>query len=297
MFQGVRAGVLTPPSMGRAMGPTTTPETLPVPGGKLAFERAGRGPPIVWIHAAIADRRMWDREFATFARGNEVVRYDVRGLGASPPATEPYSDSEDLLALLDHLRLPPAVLVGCSNGGRIAIDLALTHPRRVRGLVLVAAGVGGMQIESEEEREGFERAGALLAPPVTAFRAGEKEKAREGVLAYWCAAQSGASLDHVRRMMDDNLEEIFTERSASHSRPVDPPAARRLAEIHVPTLILTGDKDAAETRLITARLTRGIPHARHQVVPGADHLVNLSRPAEFEHAVRGFLDQLPAPAG
>src|SRR5579862_7722795 len=115
---------------------------LPVSGGRLYYETSGRGPAIVFIHAAIADSRMWAREFALFANDRAVVRYDVRGFGRSSPATSPYSDVADLLAVLDAAGVETAAVVGCSAGGRIGLDFALTHPRRVERLMLVAAGVG-----------------------------------------------------------------------------------------------------------------------------------------------------------
>ncbi len=78
-----------------------------VPGGKLYYERNGQGPPLVWIHAAISDNRMWNREFVEYAREHTVVRYDVRGLGRSTAASSPYSDADDILVLLDKLDIPP----------------------------------------------------------------------------------------------------------------------------------------------------------------------------------------------
>jgi pimeloyl-ACP methyl ester carboxylesterase len=261
-----------------------------VQGGRLYFERSGAGPPLVWIHAAIGDHRMWDHEFIQYARQYTVIRYDVRGLGRSTAATAPYSDTDDLLAVLDRLGIQRAILIGCSNGGRIAIDLAITHPERVDRLVLVAPGLGGFAPSSApEEHAVFQRAAERFGPMLAAYRSGERSAAIAELLRFWCSAQKGPSLDLVIEMLRDNLEEVFTDASASYSKDLDPPAAGRLASISAPTLLLLGDRDAEQIRFIADRVASGIPGTVRKTIPGADHLINLSRPREFDEAVREFL--------
>ena len=221
---------------------------------------------------------------------------DVRGLGESTPAEAPYSDAADLLALLDHLGLRTAVVVGCSNGGRIALDTALIDPTRIRGLALVASGLGGLTAgTAPEDLALFAETERRYEPILTAFRSGDRARAREMLKDLWCSAQSGESLALVRQMMDDNIEEIFTDRSASFSRAIDPPAAGRLGDLRVPTLLLEGTNDAPDMTVIFGRLARGIPHAHRARIDGADHLINLSRPVEFDRALHGFLVGLESP--
>ena len=261
-----------------------------VSGGRLYYERNGEGSPLIWIHAAIADHRMWNREFVEYAREHTVVRYDVRGLGRSTAAIAPYSDVDDLLAILAKLGIPRATLIGSSNGGRIAIDFAITHPDRVSRLVLVAPGVGGLQLSGDpEEKAAFQEEDNRMAPIQAAYKAGDRKAALDGMRTFWCAAQAGPSLDLVNEMLRDNLDEVFTDASASHSTRLDPPAATRLGSIAAPTLVLLGDRDAPGMRFIVDRVTSGIPGAKRKGIPGADHLVNLSRPHEFDQSVREFL--------
>jgi pimeloyl-ACP methyl ester carboxylesterase len=261
-----------------------------VSGGRLYFERNGEGAPLVWIHAGIADHRMWKREFAEYAREHTVVRYDVRGLGRSTAAIAPYSDVDDLLAILDKLGIRRATLIGSSNGGRIAIDCAITHPDRVGRLVLVAPGVGGLQPSGDpEEKAAFQEEDHRMGPIQAAYKAGDRKTALDGMRTFWCAAQAGPSLDLVTEMLRDNLDEVFTDASASHSTSLDPAAATCLGSIAAPTLVLLGDRDAPGMRFIVDRVTSGIPGAKRKGIPGADHLVNLSRPHEFDLNVREFL--------
>jgi 3-oxoadipate enol-lactonase len=274
---------------------SSRPGRLPVPGGTLAYETAGDGPAIVWVHSGIADRRMWDREFARYADGSTVVRYDLRGFGKSTPATAPYSDSGDLATLSDHLHLGPAVVVGCSLGGRIAIDFALAQPESARGLVLLAPGVSGWapELESEGQPE-FEREGAHFAELSVAWSDGRGAAAITGLQEWKGSALSGDSVGLVRRMVRENAAEIYTEASGRHRRLAEQPAIGRLGSISVPTYVLLGDQDDPSTGIVARRIARGIPGARLGEVRGADHFLNLSRPDAFDLALQEhLLDLLP----
>jgi pimeloyl-ACP methyl ester carboxylesterase len=129
--------------------PPPTPRDFTLASGRarLAGVEAGSedsgGPPAVFLHAGVADRRMWQDQIAAFAPGRRVVAYDRRGFGETRGQPETFSHLDDLLAVLDQLGIASAVLVGCSQGGRIAIDFALTHPDRVAGLFLAAPAVTG----------------------------------------------------------------------------------------------------------------------------------------------------------
>ncbi|MGP8077889.1 MAG: alpha/beta fold hydrolase [Thermoplasmata archaeon] len=249
----------------------------------------------MFIHAGIADCRMWDREFTVFGKDHTVIRYDVRGFGRSPPATAPYSDVADLLAVLDATGTDRASVIGCSAGGRISLDFALAHPNRVDRLVLVASALGGLELSGDPaEKAAFQEEDDRLGPILATYKSGDREAALDGMRRFWCSAQEGPALDLVTTMLRDNLTEIFTDASASHATRLDPPAAKRLGSIRSPTLYLLGDRDAPGMRYIADRTTAAIPGAVLRKIPGADHLINLSRPSEFEAAVRGFLTPSPA---
>lgn len=232
---------------------------------------------------------MWNREFEQYASRWTVVRYDVRGLGQSPPATGPYSDSEDLYRLLDHLGLEAATVVGCSNGGRIALDFALGYPASVRAIGLVACGVSGFDGSTDPDGRGtFERDGARCGEIFAAWKAGRHEEALEALRVYWCSSQGGTNLELVRTMMRENAEEIFTDRSAHFSEPLAPPAIGRLDSIGAPIRILYGDHDEPTIGYIVRRIALDALDARLTIVPGADHLLNLSAP----HALDAMVDEL-----
>jgi hypothetical protein len=92
---------------------------LELEGGKMYFEVAGSGHPLVLIHGGQMDLRMWDEQFALFSKSCRVIRYDFRGFGKSPAATKPFSADGDLVALLKYLGVQKTYIVGLSLGGRV----------------------------------------------------------------------------------------------------------------------------------------------------------------------------------
>ncbi len=117
-----------------------------VNGTRLYYEMAGEGEPIVMIHGLGWDTRSWDNQFAEFAKQYKVIRYDMRGFGKSDmPTDQPYAHADDLKALLDHLDVNAAHVIGHSFGGEIAINFALAYPEATRSLVLIEPDIQGAQ--------------------------------------------------------------------------------------------------------------------------------------------------------
>src|SRR5258706_15712231 len=114
---------------------------------QIYYEVAGEGDPLVMIHAGVADSRQWNNEFTYFAKYFRVLRYDMRGYGKSEPVEGEFSHLQDLAALLDHLDFQQSLaLMGCSMGGRLSIDFALTYPLRSRALIMVDSRPGGLEL-------------------------------------------------------------------------------------------------------------------------------------------------------
>jgi 3-oxoadipate enol-lactonase len=269
-------------------------KTLDAPGGKIAYEEGGRGRPIVLLHEGIADRRMWNREFPLLTAAYRTVRYDLRGYGGSTPATSEFSPVRDLVALIDHLGLKRPLIVGPSVGGKIALDLTLEHPNRVGALFLIAPGYSGMDYDQVPGGKAtFERDERLSKAAADAFAAGNLVEATEQLRQLWASVITGKSLDLFQTMVRENANEVFEERSGRYETREGAPAAARLNEIHVPTLILVGDHDNPAMPHCANFLARGISGATVQLVPGADHLLNLSRPDAFDSALHQFVERLP----
>ena len=113
-------------------------------GAMLATEAAGGGDPVVFLHAGACDRRMWRAQLDGVGASSKAIAYDRRGCGETRAEEEDFSAVADLMAVMDATADgKPAILVGCSEGGRVALDAVLKHPSRFCGLVLVAPSVTG----------------------------------------------------------------------------------------------------------------------------------------------------------
>jgi 3-oxoadipate enol-lactonase len=260
-------------------------------GTTIAYDAVGSGPAVVLLHAGVGDRRLWDGQVDAFAERHLVVRPDLRGFGESPLPGGPFSYVEDVRALLDHLGLERAAVVGNSHGGRVALDLALAHPDRVRALVLAAANVTGF--ECSPELDAFdEQEEALLD-------AGRIEEAVELNLRTWLdgSGRTGAAVsqevrDRVAGMQRQALETMVAayERTPPPG-PVgwaEPPAAARLRELEVPTLVVVCEHDQPNFRRLSERLATGIPGAERAAM-STGHLPAVEQPEEFNRLVLDFL--------
>ncbi len=115
-------------------------------GATLHGEAIGKGSCAIFLHAGVADRRMWRNTLAHLARNHLAVAYDRRGFGETRAPDEPFRHIDDLDCMIAHLGCERPILIGCSQGGCIAIDYVLAHPEKVAALVLVAAAVTGAPV-------------------------------------------------------------------------------------------------------------------------------------------------------
>ena len=272
----------------------TTPSTtrtgiLEVPGGRLAFDVAGDGPPLVLVHAGITDRRMWDDVWDDLATDHTLVRYDTRGYGDTRILdTTPYSNRADLIAVLDELGIARAALCGVSRSGSIVLDTTLEFPERVSALIPVAAGLGGFDPgNTPDEQAAEDRLVAL--EEARAWPALVEEEMR-----VWVDGLTGTPdrVPEVRRRaaaMDLHAYQEHAGEPEADVIPLQPRAVDRLGEIRVPTLVMVGDLDTPSTIASCRQIALGVPGARLVVLAGVAHLPPMERPGEFAALVREFL--------
>jgi 3-oxoadipate enol-lactonase len=258
-------------------------------GAKLYFEVCGNGPALVFIHAGVSDHRMWDPQVEAFASRYKVIRYDLRGFGKSTMPKEPFALRDDLLAVLRHLGITKAALVGCSMGGATAIDFTLEHPEMVTALVPVGAGVSGWNEWSAESIDAYNQMMALV-------QKGDVESVRELDARYWIDGPSrGVSRvdpKYRERARQLHTENFSIERFQHSEVPLDPPAIKRLSEIKCPTMVVIGDSDAQDLRKVAQLLAKDISGATLTMIENAAHLPSLEHPAEFNRLLADFLSTI-----
>lgn len=250
------------------------------PGG-IAYEAHGSGDPVLLIHGAFLDRRQW-RPQLPLARRRMLVRYDTRWHGRSASAVAPFAAADDARDVLDALGLPAAHVVGLSNGARIAIDVALAHPGRVRSLVLVSPDVDGFR---PTERPPFwTQIGEALAR-------GDADAAAAALAESPVMAIGPADSAWIRTMVREHAR-VFLGDPALERRGA-PPALERLGELRVPTLVVIGGADLLDIRRAGREIARRIPGARLVEFPGAPHLLTVTDAERFNRLLVEFTDPLP----
>lgn len=251
----------------------------------LAFAISGSGPPLLLVHAGVADSRMWTPQVQKLTQHFTIVTCDLRGYGVTPRSEDEFSHHNDLRALLEQLKIERVHLLGLSMGASIAMDFAVTYPNMVDRLVLCAAL--GPPPRSETLLAGFVRA-------EQAFGEGGLPALNEVEMQLWVdgPTRTADQVDpEVRALVARmNLIALASEEVAKFaSTPIDPPADSRLAEITMPTLILSGDIDQPDVLDYAYRLAAGIPNSNLEIVPGVAHMINMEAADQFNKLVTAFL--------
>lgn len=243
---------------------------------------------MVLVHAGIADSRMWDPQWEAWAARYRVVRYAQRGFGRSTIEAGAYSHGADLVAVLDGLGLERATLVGCSLGGRIALEVAIARPERVTALVLVDAAIPGVDWSQEVADFGDAEDAA--------HEAGDLDAATDVNVRFWVDGP-GRTPDAVApalreqvRTMQRRAFELQAGLDDEEEALVDD-VGGRLGELRGPALVLVGAEDVADFHAIADRLAATIPGAERATVAGAAHLPSAERPEAFAAVVEPFLDR------
>lgn len=258
-----------------------------IDGARIYYEDRGTGECVILIHGFALDRRMWDLQFNALAERFRVVRHDLRGFGKSDLPTGPYSTLNDLQIMMDQLGIDSACIVGVSLGGSLAVEFALTCPERVTGLVLAGSTLRGYPYSDDYVKE-------FLHYRKIARRKGVAVAQRDslGSPLLRSIAAKPSLFGHVEAMIRDYSGFHWLQHDPH--RVFYPPAIERLGEIACPVQIIIGRNDIDDLQGVAARLIREIPHARHIVLPGVGHIVNMETPERFNRIVLDFIDSLPA---
>ena len=262
----------------------------PIGGAKLYYEVAGEGHPLVMVHAGIADRTMWDGQFAEFAKHYRTIGFDNRGYGKTEPVEGEFAIYEDIDGLLSLLNVGKTYLMGCSMGGGACIDFTLQYPHKVDALILVGSGPGGLTLDVPEAPQ--------FAEYEQASKAGDWERVNELAIQVWFDGQGRTpdQMDAKQRahVLEMNRQVLAYEQRGLGKRKaaLDPSATQRLSELHLPVLIIYGDRDEAYIPAAADYMAQHIQGAKKVLMPNTAHLPNIERPNEFNRIVLDFLGSL-----
>jgi 3-oxoadipate enol-lactonase len=260
----------------------------PVNGTRLYYEMEGEGRAVVFIHAGIADRRMWDDQWTALVDRYCLVRYDLRGFGRSETSDLPFSNTDDVSSLLAYLGVDHPVMVGCSMGGALAVDYTLEYREDVAALVTVGAALSGFRFEDPI-------ANAQWAAIEEVGNRGDLDGATELTLRMWLdgvGRPPGSVQGPIRARARDMAIDLARRGEPADGKPIEPRAVGRLAEITVPTLVLVGDHDLPTIQAVADTLASDIPGARKTIIEGTAHLPNMERADYFNQLLGAFLAEL-----
>jgi pimeloyl-ACP methyl ester carboxylesterase len=258
-----------------------------VNGLRIVYERAGAGPPLVLVHGAGDDGRVWQPQFAALASEFTVVAWDEPGAGRSDDLPEGFALADYahcLAALIDALGLGPAHVAGLSWGGTVVLELYRRYPEHVRTLILADTYAGWKgSLPAAEVRLRVEGVSAILAsgerfdPP--GLFAGEPPAEFASLLVEMAGARRPASFAVQVAVMAETDQRAL------------------LPAITVPTLLIWGDADSRSPLTVARQFADAIPGAELVVLPGAGHVSNLERPRAFADAIRRFCRDPPPGQG
>ncbi len=259
-------------------------------GTRLHYEEAGSGTPLLFIHEFAGDQRSWEPQLRFFARYFRCIAYAARGF---PPSDVPedgarYSQAharDDAIAVLDHLQIERAHVVGLSMGGFAALHVGIEYPQRARSLVIAGCGYGAEPDKMEKFRAECEAAAAsfesdwqeaakkyALGPTRVQFQ--NKDPRGWAEFASQLAGQSAKG-------------HALTMRGVQMKRPSLYELVEAMKQIDVPTLIVTGDEDdpCLEPALL---MKRNIATSGLVVLPHSGHTINIEEPEAFNRALLEF---------
>jgi pimeloyl-ACP methyl ester carboxylesterase len=261
-------------------------------GVRLYYEESGAGTPLVFVHEYAGDWRSWEPQMRFFSRYYRCIAFNARGYPPSdvPEDPEKYSQArarDDIVAVLDHLKIEKAHICGLSMGGFAALHFGLAYPARARSLLVGGCGYGAQPDKREQFREETNAAAAQI----------EKEGMREVATRYSLGPTRVQFQNKNPRGWQEfaaQLAEHSTLGSALTMRGVQArrPSLWELVEgmrgIKVPTLIVTGDEDepCLEPALLMKRTIRA---SALVVIPSSGHTINIEEPEEFNRILFNFL--------
>ncbi|MFT3930774.1 MAG: alpha/beta fold hydrolase [Spongiibacteraceae bacterium] len=250
-------------------------------GMRVHARQTGEQPRAVFLHGFGGDLQTWDLLWAALENALPALRYDLRGFGQTrDDSAAPFHHADDLLAILDTQHIAQCDLIGVSMGGAVALNFALDHPDRVRNLILISPGIVAWE---------WSEAWLALWRPITAkARAGDMAGARQLWWQHPLFASTRESLaaselyESIQRYAGAQWIRDYEKRSM--------PDVDRLYSLKPRTLLLTGQRDFEDFRLIADLVEASTANVTRIDWPDCGHLLHLEKPADCAREILSFLN-------
>lgn len=254
-------------------------------GGTTPLLIQGAGTPLLMVHGWTLDHRSFEPQQALASQAR-LIRYDRRGFGRCTSGADLEQEPADIIALLDQLELDSVVLLGVSQGGRVALRTACAYPGRFCGLILQGAPLDDFDAqESDEERI-----------PLAMYRDWARAGRLDELRAHWlqhplmqAGLQTAAQRALVSRVVSDyDARDLL----ASQGSTSDWQVQQRLPGLDFPIMTITGELDTASRRRTAEKICALAKHGAEARIAGGGHLCNLSHPDEYNAVIAEWLERL-----
>jgi pimeloyl-ACP methyl ester carboxylesterase len=255
---------------------TSGGEYIDVGGSKIWYQECGSstpGPGVVLLHDGLVHSITWDDIWTPLCSKYHVLRYDRRGYGRSQPAKTRFVPEDDLFAIMHHVHLDRAIILGNSSGGGLALDFALAHPEMVTGLFLIGPVVHGMASTDYFNERGRENNLPLARGNLKAVaRNWSKDR-------FLIAGDDQPARKKLYNALANNPQNLSVA-AELEIRP-SPRTVTRLSQIKVPTLVIVGDADIGDVFAFSGAIEAAVPLASLEIWRNTGHLVQIQRPVEL----------------
>ncbi len=259
---------------------------------RLYYEEAGAGIPVIFVHEYAGDLRSWEPQLRHFGQRHRAIAFNARGYPPSDVPEDPVAYSQaraadDIAAVLDHLKLGRAHVVGLSMGGFATLHFGFRHPDRALSLTVAGCGYGA----EPAQRDRFRAETEAVAEFIRANgMAGFAEKYAYGPTRVQFENKDRRGFAEFKRMLaeHDPKGAINTQLGVQRERPSLYELVDDMRRLQVPTLILTGDEDwpCLNPAIL---MKREIATAALAVMPNCGHAINIEDPDGFNRIVGDFL--------
>jgi len=264
---------------------------------RLYYEESGSGRPVIFVHEFAGDHRSWEAQLRHFSRRYRAITFAARGY---PPSDVPedvvrYSQAratDDIAAVLDHLKIDQAHVVGLSMGGFATLHFGFRHPSRALSLCVAGCGYGAEKGQSDKFKAEVAAVAAFLDENGIEAFAG---KYAYGPTRVQFDNKDSRGFTEFRQQLAEHsaLGSRNTQLGVQGQRPSLYDLADQMKGLTVPVLVLTGDEDwpCLQPALL---MKQTIPTAALSIVPNCGHTINLEAPDEFNRIVGDFMAQVDA---
>jgi pimeloyl-ACP methyl ester carboxylesterase len=273
------------------------PHALTDDGVNLYYEECGSGTPVIFVHEYAGDHRAWEPQMRHFGRRHRAITYAARGYPPSdvPDDVAKYSQAraaDDIKAVLDHLKIDKAHVIGLSMGGFATLHFGFRHPTRARSLVVAGCGYGAEKGQRDKFRSEAEAIAQFIDDnDITVFA----EKYAYGPTRVQFENKDPRGFAEFKAQLAEHskIGARNTQLGVQRERPSLYDLVDEMKALTVPTLVLTGDEDwpCLQPALL---MKQNIPTAALSVMPNCGHTINIEDPDQFNHLCGDFMAQVDA---